>query len=333
MSEEQIVYTALENLLETTQFKGEWDEVTKKGLDGTLRVRIGENVLQFNVKVKKELRKHMLPQIFAFNEAHQPFLLIAGRLYPGIKQELRNHNVSYLEANGNLYLKTPEKWFWIEVNKPMPVKPQIRSRAFTKTGLRILFAFLRDQALINLSYRQIAGQTSTSIGNITHIINGLKQEGYVVNVSKNEYQFQRLNELLSQWAEAYEQTLKPTLSMGRFRFVDKDRFDRWKKLKLNTPKTLWGSEPAGELLTGYLKPAELTIYTEESRSELIKNYRLIPDGEGLVRVYRKFWQQQEADQHTVPPLLVYADLINSHDRRCSETAQKLYDEYLQTALS
>ncbi|GAB2796361.1 hypothetical protein GCM10027275_47100 [Rhabdobacter roseus] len=333
MTEEQIVHTALENLLETTQFKGKWEKETKKGLDGTLRVRIGESVLQFNVEVKKELGKHVLPQIFAFSETHQPFLLIAGRLYPKIKEELRNHNVSYLEANGNFYLKTPERWFWIEVNKPMQVKPQVRSRAFTKTGLRVLFAFLRDQALINLPYRQIAGQTGTSIGNITHIINGLKQEGYLVSVSKNEYQFQRLNELVGHWTAAYGQTLKPSLSVGRFRFVARDGFDDWKNLKLNTPKTLWGSEPAGELLTGYLKPAELTLYTEESRGELMKNYRLIPDEEGPVRVYRKFWQGQEADQPTVPPLLVYADLINSHDRRCSETAQKVYDEYLQTELS
>ncbi|MBU1821944.1 MAG: hypothetical protein KKG00_10605 [Bacteroidetes bacterium] len=333
MTEEQIVHTALENLLETTRFKGKWDKKEKDELDGTLWIRIREEVLQFNVQIKKELRKHVLPQIFAFSEAHQPFLLIVGRLYPGSREELRNHNVSYLEANGNFYLKTPEKWFWIEVNKPLQMKPEVRNRAFTKTGLRVLFAFLQDQELINLPYRQIASQTGTSIGNITHIVNGLKQGGYLVNVSKNEYQFQRWNELLSQWTAAYGQTLKPSLSVGRFRFVARDGFDQWKSLKLNTPKTLWGSEPAGELLTGYLKPAELTLYTEENRGELMKNYRLIPDEEGSVQIYRKFWQEQEADQPTVPPLLVYADLINSHDRRCNETAQKVYDEYLQTEFS
>jgi len=332
MTEEQIVHTALENLLATTQLKGKWEKKVKDELDGTLRIRTGENVLQFNVEVKKELGKHVLPQIFALSEAHQPFMLIAGRLYPKIKEELRNQNVSYLEANGNLYLKTPERWFWIEVNKPIQVKPAVKSRAFTKTGLRVLFAFLSDRALINLPYRQIASQTGTSIGNITHIVNGLKQEGYLVSVSRNEYQFQRLGALVGQWTAAYGQTLKPTLSVGRFRFLAKDGLETWKNLDLNTPTTLWGGEPAGELLTGYLKPAELTLYTEESRSELMKNYRLLPDEEGPVQVYKKFWQQQEADQPTVPPLLVYADLINSHDRRCNETAQKVYDGYLQTEL-
>lgn len=58
-------------------------------------------------------------------------------------------------------------------------------------------------------------------------------------------------------------------------------------------KTWWGSEPAGDILTNYLKPGELTPYTLESRNELIKHYRLIPDKEGKVKVYQKFWVDDE----------------------------------------
>jgi len=97
-------------------------------------------------------------------------------------------------------------------------------------------------------------------------------------------------------------------------------------------KTWWGGEPAGDLLTNYLRPAELTLYTMETRNELIKNYRLIPDENGNVKAYNKFWQHDEVDDNTVPPLLVYADLINSNDRRCTETALKIYDEFLQNKL-
>ncbi|MPR33368.1 type IV toxin-antitoxin system AbiEi family antitoxin [Salmonirosea aquatica] len=332
MTEEQIVHTALDNLLKTTQFKGHWERKATDELDGTLRIRAGEKVLQFNVEIKKELRMHILPQIYGFSEAQQPFLLIAGRLYPKIKEELRIHNISYLEANGNLYLKTMDQWFWIDTNEPLKIDRNVRNRAFTKTGLRVLFDFLRHQQLINEPYRQIAEQTGTSIGNITHIVNGLKQEGYLIKVSKNEYQFQRLDELLGQWIAAYGKTLKPSLKMGRFRFVDKDGFANWKSLTLHVPGSLWGGEPAGELLTGHLKSAELTLYTEDSRSELMKRYRLIPDETGPVQVYRKFWQQEANDWATVPPLLVYADLISAQDRRSQETAQKVYDDYIQIEL-
>jgi hypothetical protein len=332
MTEEQIAYKALENLNQITQIEGFWTDRGENSLDGTLELRVDDETLRFNVEIKNELRTYLLPRIFEYNNANKPFMLVATRLFPKIKEELRQHNVSYLEANGNLYLKTPRKWFWIETNEPLKVKQNVGNRAFTKTGIRVVFEFLRDPGLINQPYRQIAEQTGTSIGNITHILNGLKQEGFLVSVSKTKYHFQRTMELLHQWLAAYEKVLKPSLKIGRFRFLDKNGFAHWKDLPLDVPKTLWGGEPAGELLTGYLKPAELILYTGESRAELMKRYKLIPDEAGDVWMYRKFWQQDIAEQATVPPILVYADLINTNDRRCTETAKKIYDEYIQAEL-
>ena len=42
--------------------------------------------------------------------------------------------------------------------------------------------------------------------------------------------------------------------------------------------------------------------------EVIKNYRLIPDTNGKVEVYKKFWNKDEANIDMVPPLLIYTDL-------------------------
>ena len=58
----------------------------------------------------------------------------------------------------------------------------------------------------------------------------------------------------------------------------------------------------------------------------------MPDEKGNVKAYQKFWQYDKVAFNTVPPLLVYADLINTNDRRCRETAQKIYDEFLQNIL-
>ena len=100
-------------------------------------------------------------------------------------------------------------------------------------------------------------------------------------------------------------------------------------IELSSGKSWWGSEPAGDLLTGYLRPEELTIYTTETRNELIKNYKLIPDEKGNVKVYKKFWQEDEDNGNFVPPLLVYSDLINSDDSRCQETGVMVYKKFLQ----
>jgi hypothetical protein len=48
----------------------------------------------------------------------------------------------------------------------------------------------------------------------------------------------------------------------------------------------------------------------------MKNYRLVLDNNGTVKVFKKFWEKQGVNDDVVHPLLAYAD-------------QKIYDEYLQ----
>jgi hypothetical protein len=134
---------------------------------------------------------------------------------------------------------------------------------------------------------------------------------------------------LNAWIMAYGEQLKPDLYVGGFRFLKEEGPDSWKTLSFRNDQTVWGGEPAADLLTHYLRPAELTIYTEEESRRLVKTYRLVPDEIGKVKVYRKFWHHEDKETQGVAPiLLVYADLLLTGDPRCAETAQKIYDEYL-----
>jgi len=91
-----------------------------------------------------------------------------------------------------------------------------------------------------------------------------------------------------------------------------------------------GGEPAGDLLTGYLRPEEFIFYSNESQINLMKSYDLKPNANGELLVYEKFWRGDSGA--TTPPLLVYTDLILKDDKRCRETAQKIFDEYIQPIL-
>ena|ERR1043166_3489454 len=74
------------------------------------------------------------------------------------------------------------------------------------------------------------------------------------------------------------------------------------------------------------------------RSNMVRNnhaldfvfiYRLVPDQNGNVQVYKKFWKRDEANYDLVPPELIYADLLNTGDPRNIETAQKISDKLLK----
>lgn len=332
MTEQEIIHLALENLQKQTHIQGWWEPAVQKRFDGQVTLNLNSRNIRYYVEIKNELRNHHLQKIETLNREYPPFMVVAGRLFPKIKEELRNQNIAYLEANGNMFLKNNDFLVWIDANEPIPAETKTGSRAFTKTGLKVLFLFLLDDTWINKPYRQIAEQTGTGIGNITNIITGLKQDGFLLPVAKNEYKLNNKKELLNKWVVAYDLRLKPALKIGTFRFLKEEDFNNWKNLPLQPGKTWWGDEPAGDILTNYLRPAELTLYTNETRSDLIKNYRLIPDEKGNVKAYQKFWKQDEEKGNTVPPLLVYTDLMNANDRRRTETAQKIYDEFLQNKL-
>ena len=99
---------------------------------------------------------------------------------------------------------------------------------------------------------------------------------------------------------------------------------------LNNTNTFWGGEPAADLLTNHLRPEKFLIYTRENRMELMKNYRLMPDKNGEIEVLGLFWKQE--DGKTVPPLLVYVDLMLEGGKRNKETAEIIYNEYIKPNL-
>ena len=329
MTEDETIYLALDNLQKTAKIQGKWNPLDQKELDGKIALKINDQVTQYNVEIKNELRTHHIQQLINLNKDYHPLMVVAYRIFPKIKEELRYNQIAYLEANGNIYLKNNETTIWIDTNTTIETDKKTGTRAFTKTGLKVVFQFLLDEIWINKPYRQIAEQTGTGIGNITNIINGLKQDGFLLPITKNEYKLNNRRELMDKWIRAYDLKLKPTLKIGNFRFLNEENFNGWKNLPIYNGKTWWGAEPAADLLTNFLRPAELTLYTTETRTELIKNYRLIPDETGNIKAYNKFWNYNELHENIVPPLLIYADLINTNDRRCIETAQKIYDEFLQ----
>jgi hypothetical protein len=61
--------------------------------------------------------------------------------------------------------------------------------------------------------------------------------------------------------------------------------------------------------------------------------RLRADPRGEIEVLDAFWNfEDEKDlPETVPPLLIYADLLATLDPRNIETAQMIYDKYLKNA--
>ncbi len=327
MKEEYIVHTAIENLKKALGIEARWDGGRNDEFDGVLTIDIKGTRIAFNAEVKREVRNYQLEPFINKARYREPAILIANKIYPKIKEILREEGIAYLEANGNVYIREQDVLLWIDGNKTQKENKVKVKRAFTKTGIKVLFLYLLDQEWLNRPYREVAKKAGVALGTILPIREALTELGYLIKLDHKRVKLINKDELINKWVEAYEEVLKPNITLGRFKLHTNEDYD-WRKLNFNYEELLWGGEPAADILTNHLNPENLTLYTNQKINDLITKYRLIPAKNGQITIYEKFWDLPQENMNTVPPLLVYADLINTGDSRCIETAKIIYNEYV-----
>lgn len=321
--EHEIIHKALEALKQTTGFEAIFKD--KEPLDGELKFTFNGVTYAFDVEVKQELRTHQLPQIENYFHSNADFLLVANRIFPKIKEELRQKDIPYLEANGNIYLKTDGLFLFVDTQKPIEAEKNKGNRAFTKTGLKVLFYLLQHKEAIYLPQRELAELTDVALGNIPQVIDGLKETGYLMPLNNKTFVWENRKALFERWLVAYATVLRPKLVKERYALKA-----NWQDMEFQNHKTVWGGEPAADILTNHLRPEKFLVYTKEGRMELIKKYHLMPDKNGEIEVLEMFWKENQGK--TAPPLLVYADLMLEGGKRNKETAEKIYHEHIEPNL-
>jgi len=319
-----IINNALENLYQAIGLKGNYSE--NGLLDGTLKLNIDGKHKTFIIELKNEIRPHQLDPIERSFQKHKNFMLVANRIFPKAKEELRLKGITYLEANGNIFLKKDGNLIFVDNQKAAKSEKTKGNRAFTKTGLKVLFYLLQHKENINLTQRELAERANVGLGTIPQVIEGLKETGFLLPVNKNKLTWENFELLLDRWVLNYGTILKPKLKRERYAFDGK-----WDGIKFNNELTVWGGEAAADILTNYLRPEKLIIYTKESRINLMKNYRLIPKDGGEIEVFEMFWKQKKS-QKIPPAILIYTDLLLEGGKRNKETAKMIYDEHIKPKL-
>lgn len=328
MNEKDIIQLALTSLNDQEGINAIFTAGNHPMVDGEISMLFKDKEIKVFVEIKKELRPYQLPELLEKFRHWHPLMVIAEKIYPALKQELRNKGIGYLDTAGNIYVEQDGTIIWLEGHKPTMHEKPVTNRAFTKTGLKTVFYLLLHEDAINFPYRKLAEMTETALGNIKNIVEGLRETGFVLPLDEKKALLQNRKALLERWITGYRETLKPTLHIGNFRFLHPEEFGNLDALQGPDQETIWGGEPAAEEMTKYLHPQIYTIYTTAPKIDLMLKAKLIPDQNGNVEVYKKFWKDNITNDYA-PPLLVYADLVITDDPRNLETAEMIYDKYLK----
>ncbi len=289
--------------------------------------------IKFLYEIKKTVGSSNFGSVFKHlkeveKKKEGPVMLIAQNIYPQLMRELIKHEISSIDSAGNCCIKSDGIFLYVEGKKQQYFPDASADRIFKEAGIKVIFQFLLNPELVTLPYREIQRLTDVSLGSIKNIIENLINNQFVVK-TKNGRFLKNKKELLNRFVIAYNDILKPKLFIKRMAFRSVEQKKLWAQTALPSG-ALWSGEPAAYLHDEYLLPGEYTIYVEgEQTGNLIKTANLIPDKEGEVLIYRKFWNGSELKRKTVPALLIYADLMGSGNSRNIEAAQRLYDNELQ----
>jgi hypothetical protein len=299
--------------------------------DAVLRIMLGKEKHDLLVEIKHELRQPQLPTILTkLGRNKESWILVSQYIPQPIKNQLKDQGINYLETAGNCFIQGEGLFLYINDQPVTPSRQTTTAKLWKQAGLKFLFVIISNPALLNTPYRTIADAAGIALGNVGQLMQELEQGGYIKK-KHQEWLMNNKDALIQRWIELYHVLLKPKYEMGRFRFLLPETQQKWKSFK--TVNFYWGGEPAGELLTNFLQPELFTIYTYTSQAKLIKELKLIPDTGGNIELIEKFWnyiavEAETTSTLTVPPLLVYADLMGTNDSRNWEVASRIKSKCL-----
>ncbi len=294
-------------------------------------------------RVKTDTRPQHIPIFESMLQDYNPFLVVSDYITPNAKKLLKNKGINYIDGFGNAFLNLNTLKLYVEQGNAKPIY-NTHSDVFTQAGGQIIFQLLQNPENINLTQRKLAEISNVSLGSVSKIINGLFNEGFTVKWnSDKKYQLVKREELLDKWIILVNEKILPAHKIGQFSFSKQGHF-MIRETDSNY-ETKWGRESGAALggesgaaiLTNYLNPEKYSLFTNRSKTDLIKNYRLIPDDNGEITAYQLFWQPGTSSfdfesNLTVHPLLIYAELMYSGNDRNIETAQIIYNEYIKPKL-
>ncbi|MEA2569512.1 MAG: hypothetical protein QOI24_1513 [Acidobacteriota bacterium] len=293
----------------------------------TVIIRRGTQSWRYRGEIKKAVGPVIGHIALAFSRDAKKRLLITDHVTPQVADELRRREIQFVDADGNAFLQ--RRGLFVFVNgrrRTRPVTTAKPVRVFQPSGLRTTFALLSVPDLISAPQRSIALAAGVALGSVAHVLEGLRELGFVARV-RGELRLTHRDRLIRQWTEAYARMLEPSLEIGRFSAPSR-RW--WRHAKIATLEAKWGGETAVAILKRQLTPERTIVYVMPGSNSLLSKQRLRANPDGDVFLRRRFWNFEVPNWRPdiVPPLLVYADLLASGDARSLAAAEQIRGEYL-----
>lgn len=308
------------------------DEAEHKGsIGGTLRLNGKEYpclaITHRGIAPIRNLNAHWK------REKKQAPLFFVPSLNSAERSACQQEGIQFVDTHGNCYIDLSGCHAIVSQEHEGPNRPLPTGKAFQAGGLRFLLAVYSNPELLNKPYREISEKTGISTGALSAIFEDLRANGFLLeNEETRSFVLTNELELTRRFAYAYLVDIRPKLRRGLFYMAAPDVLDRLKKA-MSEDQVLMGGQHAATIRGDYLYSPTFNLYTDVRIVDLAKQYGIVPVGANLnpnqatVEVFNTFGGQYAGGQvggiSLVNDLLIYADLLNSHDVRVLDAAERL----------
>src|SRR5690606_39268397 len=226
------------------------------------------------------------------------------------KEVFKKNKINYLDTSGNAFIFSKKLRVLVEGRKKS--KNDINNsntKIFQEAGIKLIYVLLTNPEASKCSLRELAAKAGIALGSVSNIMKELEEADFIIKTSK-ERKLKNREELLQKWVTAYNEVLKPKLFRKAYQIKNAN------DLVMNNSNSSYqiGGELAAAEITNYLKPRDYEIYYSDDLIDFAKQFKLIPDTNGNLKIYNKFWVDETDinNNRIVSKLLIYADLMGTN---------------------
>ena len=284
----------------------------------------GDSVLQnccvvLHVDIKNNLTAGTLQTIIQKSWAAD-MLLVTEYVSPQQGEVLRNKEIQYADSAGNMFIRYPGVAIMVSnCAKPQRIEQQKSvGRAFSPTGLKVLFLLLTEPESLNWGYRNLAQYSGVSLGSVGYIMADLQNSGHLLGAD-GKLIWKDRHKTIGKWCDYYRDKLLPSIKKRYYAGTVPDNYLEYPMLA--------GGESAAEQLH-LLKSRRLLAYRTGNINLCIAQNRWKEDIDGNIEIRTPFWPECRTFDK-IPYLLIYADLLAEDDSRCTEIAGEIFNRFLR----
>lgn len=238
-----------------------------------------------------------------------------------VAEALADAGVAFADEAGNVSLRAPGVFVRVLGRKP-PAPARRGPPPMRAGGLQLLFVLLVDPLAPRMTYRELARRAGVALGTVANTLAALREDGRLVLGPGGALLPRDSAALGRAWDQAWADTLRPSLLLGRARPLGGLGLDALRAACARTDGVLMGGVSGARLLLGEEVPvdAPTTLHVPMDWTSALRALRLSPDPSGPVHLLARA-HPAEVGEHLPDGVVVpHARLLRAEALALGDTA-------------